>query len=483
MIITHETARHPTLFSAVLSPASLSNGTNCTDGTAASYQAIAITLTLPLWTFLTIYVILILVHYLRSLQYFTLYDRCAAKQAHFRYDFHIVFGRVSSNYNFIDSNVILDLLDNQLVSNMTIQMPGASIFNDQQIFMYRHSRANLRCMSFTIYRRHPIKDVRCVRIAHGCGNPESRLFVYGVGLRDMTNSESKFFPITSVVKYRGTQWALNTTFEPKQELSFSKIGCNCYDPFGTSNWPTYIEILIIVFYAWCSSLCFGSLITIESLQNNVILHMVVVEFIVASTTGVIVFFYLRTIKSHILDEHYDSYLWHTIGALTQALVLVLCFAFWFLATKELGVCVHNSTGWIISSCSCALISSIVLIFTMVFLRIRQNQKDNASLEEYETTLTKTNSKTNIDFITETSPKPLVRPKAPSTQQVNNPALPTALPPRKHGSKNASGSNTAKRTAKRKSPAPRAGSNETLDNLANGSGYLKTKNKNSISQYV
>lgn len=485
----HELARPRALFYV---PQSNQTGTNCTDTTAASYEAIAITLSLPLWSFIIIYLLLLLIHYLRSLQYFTLYDRCTSKQAHFKYDFHILFGRVSSNYTALESNVILDLLDNQLISTMTIQVPGTSIFNDQQIFMYRHSRSNVRCMSFTIYRRHPIKDVRCVRIAHGCSNPESRLFVYGINVRDMTNGESKFFPITSVVKYRGTQWALNTTFEPKQEVSFSKIGCNCYDPFGTSSWPTYVELLIIIFYVWCASLCFGSLISIDSLQNNIILHLVVTEFIVASTTGVIVFFYLRSIKSHVVDEHYDSYLWYTIGVLTTTLVLVLCFAFWFLAVKELGVCIHNSTGWIISSSCCALLMSSVLLVTLIVMNIRRSKRDTTTLEEYENTLTKTNSKTNIDFITETSPKPLVRQKVLLTaNQVSNPPPmpPAALPPRRHNSKsnqakNASGSNTAKRsnTLRKKSPVLK-GSNETLDNATNGSGYLKTKNRNSISQYI
>lgn len=457
----------------------------------ANYEAVAITLSLPLWTFVTFYLVFILIHYLRSIQYFQLYDRCTTKQAHFRYDFHILIGRYSSNYSALESHLTVDLIDNQMIPTMTIQIPGSSIFNDQQVFMYKHSRANVRCVSFTIYRRHPIKDVRCIRVAHGCSNPESRIFVHGVNCRDLTNGESKFFPITSAIKYRGTQWALNTTFEPKQELSFTKLGCSCYDPFGISRWPTYVETLIILFYIWCATLCFGSLIPVDSLNNNIILHIVVITFIVGSTAGAIIAIHLKVIKTHVVDEHYESYTWQVFESLWMSLVFVLCFGFWFLATKQLGYCKGNSIDWIISSSSSALLLNLIVLITLFFMSIRKKQRDSAAFEEHENSMMKTNSKTNIDFIVEVAPTPLnrLRHGQHGTHQGAHQNHQPISPNRRHtsksvGKKSTTSTSLKKTSVKKKSPHTKGNSNETLDNTGNdGSGYLKTKNRNSISQYV
>lgn len=443
-------------------------------------ELVLLTLTIPLWTFLTLYLLLAFIHYLRQSLYFTLYDKCTNKNAHFRYDFHLVVGKYSTNYNKVDSLLVLDLLDNQLISTVTLQLPGTTIFNDNQPFMYRHSRSDLRCVSFTIYRRHPMKDVKCIRIAHGCLNPESRLFVYGLNLVDVTNAENKFFPITSVVKYRGTQWALTSSFEPKNDTNFNKLGCACYDPFSTTNWPTYMELLILIFYIWSTVLCFGSLIQVDSIANSVTLHAVTVSSFVGSSAVVLAFIYLRFIKRHIVNSHYDSPLWCVISHLFLSIVIGLSLVFWALALRQVRACKAASIAWAKSSISSASLLSLLVIVVYYVMQRRRTISDNLALDGLENTLMKSNSRNNIEFVRETGLSCNIFKTQPNPQTV----LPVTVKRSKSSSKQSGGKPNEGGKGQKQSKQKKK-DNETLDNAFNSenSKYIKTKNRNSISQYV
>ena len=433
--------------------------------------------------------------YLRRLQYFKLYDRCTTRNAHFTYEFHIVIGRHTANYGRLDSHLIVDLLDNQLISTMTIQIPGSTIFSENQVFMFRHSRENLRCVRFTIYRRHPIKDVRSVRVAHSCGNLDSRLFVYGINLYDATNGENRFFPITTLVKYRGTQWALNTTFEPKSDTNFVKLGCDCYDPYSLSIWPTHIEMLIFVFYIWCSVLCFGHLISASSIGDNVALHALTITFTSGTSAIVIGFVYLRLIKIHIIDQHYESNMWCLLRWLVITIVIALCLAFWRLALDQTGACSQQSFDWMVSSLCSASLLTVAFSIAYLFVKRKRVLSDSLALEESENNLMKTNSKPGIEFVREGSiglfvHKGLVA--QPNDHQVNaSKKNSSGKSSKTAGSGNSKASASGKRTqtkkknseSKQRKDIKNPNTEDTLENAFANSAYMKTKNRNSISQYV
>lgn len=495
----------------------LTNATTSCDLDDKAYELNTLTLTIPLWTFITFYLLLLLVHYVRRCQYFTLYDRCQPKNAHFRYDFHLVAGRYSSNFSINDSHIIVDLLDNQLVSAITIQVPTTTIYTDNQLLTYRHSRANLRCVNFSIYRRHPIKDVNCIRVAHSCSNPDSRLYIYGINLYDATNAENKFIPVTSVVKNRGTQWALNTTFEPKMDTNFAKMGCDCHDPFGCSSWPTYIEILVLIFYLWSSTLCFGYLIPISAIWGKTGLHALIICFIAGSSAGLFGFLYIRFIKTQAADQHSEPLLWFLLKCFIICIVISLSVVFWALATGQMRNCYDESLKWVTSTVPTALILTLIVFIIYYIFKRRKWASDKSLLEENDQTLIKTNSKTNLEFTQENIPSwccssnqsqpsqaqsQSLQPPPPPTPGQNQQAQQHNLLAKKNNSKSSkasitnnvtqkgstsgkkrSGSSASKKRSTGKQGA--RGNDETLDNaFANSDGvYMKTKNRNSISQYV
>lgn len=482
----------------------------CSEGDlSTAFEPVLITLTLPFWTFITLCLLLLLIHYIRRVQYTSIYDKCNTKNAHFQYNFHIVIGRHTPNYSRLESHLIIDLLDNQSIPTMTIQIPGATLFNDSQILTYRHSRQNLRSVNFTIYRRHPIKDVRCIRVAHNCNNSDSRLFIYGINFYDATNVENKFFPVLSVVKYRGTQWALNTTFESKNDMNFRKLGCDCYDPFSVTNWPTCAEIILIVFYLWCACLCFGSIIPVSAILSSVTLHALTVSFIAGTSTVVIGLVYLRLIKNHIVDSHYESNFWFILQVLVFCLVLALSIAFWSLSSSQLNACRVQSIDWISSCVSSATILTALLLIIYTLLRLRRRKQDNTALEESDNMLLKTNSRPNLEFVREqNSFLSLFQRSTPNATQQQQQLLDskktmqlqkssqTRASTGSGGStatKTSAGSVQTKRSASytkktsagkdRKAPNNNDKKEETLDNAFSSGAYMKTKNRNSISQYV
>lgn len=445
-----------------------------------------ITLTIPVWTFITFYLLLLLIHYLRHIQFINLYDRCTPSTAHFRYDFHLVFGKYTANYNRHESHIILDLLDNQLISTMTIQVPGSTIFNDSQVYMYEHVRKNLRSIKFSIYRRHPIKDVRCIRVAHSCNNLDSRLFIYGVNLYD-SHGENKFFPITSVVKYRGTQWALNTTFEPKQDIDFTKLGCDIYDPFSISSQPTYMEFLVVIFFVWCSVFALSHVLR----STSVTLHALILSSVVGIVVAAIVFVYMRFIKTHTVDLHYETTCWKWIRSCSLVSLVLLSFGFWATSLRWLDDCETSSWMWPVSCVSAAIVLSLILLLVFYILRRRRKSTDTALLNESDSNLMKTNSKANIEFIREDAGS-LFSSNPPA--QNNTPLATVAQKKVNSKSKKTTGSqgsvatkastSTGKKTTSKKKPLNN--NEETLENaFANSEGgtYMKTKNRNSISQYV
>lgn len=461
-----------------------------------AHTYVIITLTFPVWTFITLSLAILLIQYLRRIQYYHLYDKCTPKNAHFRYDFHMVIGRQSLNYNKTESYIIIDLLDKDQVSTMTFQIPGHCAFNDQNVFLYRHSRPNLRCVAFSIYRRHPIKDVKSVRIAHSCGLPDSRLFVHGINLYDASSAEDKFFPISSSVKYRGTQWALNTTFEPKPDGNFTKIGAMCYDPFGISCWPTYFETLLLIFYIWAAVLCFGHLISVQNVLDNIALHALTVIFIVLSSAIFISLIYLRLVKIHIIDQHYNTVYTQVVKFVFITVVFCLSFAFWALTIGQMDECLDVSLRWIYSSLASGFTLTLTLFIAAYIAGRRKVSKDNALLEESEDALIKTASKTNIEY-THESPVGLYPNAAPPSssrsQTVKIPA-----------NKSTGSSNSQKTTggtlmrpqqqpAKAPAPSARAKSkdreqpaqegNQEGTPSESGTKYMKNRNKNSIAQYV
>lgn len=462
--------------------ASLEESKNNTTGdTEYSYSLALICLTLPMWTLIIIYTLLIIIHYVRRVQYYYLYDRCNPSNAHFRYDFNIAIGKHSVNFLKYEALLIIDLLDAQLISSLTIQIPGTTIFNDQLIFMHNHCRKNLRYVRFTIYRRAPIKDVKSVRIAHSCSSQDSRIFVYGINLYDRINGENKFFPISSLVKYRGTQWALNTSFEPKNDLNFKKIGCDCVDPYGVSPWPSYVEIVTIMTFIWCACLSLGYLVPVKLLSNNIPLHSISLAFIVAAMASLISAAHLFGIKRHIDDHHYETFYWYLLKIFMVLLVNIISFSIWIIAFRQLDIGDMGTKKW---AWSCLIAASVLCILTIaiyLMARKRKSSLDETLLNNQDAVLMKTNSKPNMEFTNDLTLGANHRVPTNSNTKRSD----TIKMDEKQTVTHALNRQQSKKKDKKnvvKDPTPE----DNLDNVfaaTQNSRYMKTKNRNSISQYV
>lgn len=454
----------------------------------SSFELVILTLTIPLWTFIILNLLILIIHYVRSLQYFKLYDKCTKKNAHFRYDFQFVVGKYSLNYNCSESHIIIDLLDNQLISVMTIQVPGTTIFNDSSVFMYSHSRHNMRAVSFTIYRKHPIKDVKSIRIAHSCNNPESRLMVHGINCYDATNGENRFFPITSIVKYRGTQWALNTTFEAKNDTSFSKFGCGIYDPFGVTIWPTYLELVYFIFLIWCSVFFFGYLIPVTKF-NSIPLHALVVSAISAALLIISSAIHFRLIKFHIMDQHYEAGPWLFLKIVSMTTILLINLIFWSISLLQINECKELSKDWIQSTLLSSFLLSMVVIFVYLVSCWTKKASDQAILDECESSLMKTNSIPNMQFASDDTKGHSQNPSAPlhnaSKKSVSKSLnmAPKNLPKVNSGSKKSNNIKKNKVIDKKHNKANNVTDDPDNSSLNSETTYMKTKNRNSISQYV
>lgn len=445
------------------------------DGSA--FELVVLTLTLPPWTFLVAYLLLLLVHYLKSIQYFKLYDKCTPSNAHFKYDFKVVVGKQSTNYSRFDSSLIIDLLDNQQVSILTIQVPGSTLFHENQAFAYRFSRQPLRSASFSIYRKHPIRDVRTIRVAHSCHETDSRLVVYGLSMYDSTNKEVKFFPVNSVVKYRGTHWALNTTFEARNDTSFQKLGCEIFDPLQESRMPTCIELVTIAFYIWCSALFFAHWIKEEHTGSMIALHIVTIFAICGLTAATICVAYMMLIKTRINDRFFESNIWFFVKTIVLTLIFAASCTLLGMTYRQVQQCQQQSTRWAVSSLTVATILTIILMIVYTVFAWRKCKHDKGLLVETETNVMKTNSKQNIEFVEESNHFLYANPQniIVKRNQKKTPGSASSKAGNSHQKRQRRGS---------KNSTPKNSNQETLDNAGmTDSAYMKTKNRNSISQYV
>lgn len=455
-------------------------------------QLVILTITLPIWTIVTIYLLILLILYLRSLQYFKYYDKCTPKKAHFTYDFQMVTGKHSSNFNPTDAAVIVDLLDNQSVSMMTIQIPCSTVYMERDFDICCNSMKRLRRVQFTIYRKHPLKEIKSIRIAHSSSNePDSRLLIYGLQINDSTNKEMKFFPITSVVKYRGTHWALNTSFEMSPDSSFSQIGADVYDPYEHPSWPTYQELLYLIFYIWSSVLFFTYLIPPTFIGGKPIYQALVVLLATGLSAAIIGFVYLKTVKSNTLNQDPKLPVWLGISYVYISVMLVLCVAFCVVSFKATFMPDDQIKTWAINATAVSIIltATFVVIF-FVGLKMKSLQ-NSGSLLETDSMLMKTNSKSGLEFVDQLQPIPAPTKPQPTTQQVSNPNPSTTLKkvvikaPKTNSTKSLKQKKKGSDAKLKKddAPAKQRPNDDAIDEKPSEGMYIRTKNRNSISQYV
>lgn len=440
------------------------------------YTLVLIIITFPLWTFFTVATIILLIHYVRGLQHTKLYDKCTERNALFIYHFHIVVGRHSVNYNASDAVLFIDLLDHASVSSVTIQINGYSIYGPQAPFTYKHSRSGLNCVRFSLYRRHPIKDVRSIRAAHNCSNHESRLFVYGMNMFDNTSKENKFFPITTLVKHRTTNWALNTTFEHKSDQNFQTLGAQCHDPFAVSTWPTYMEVFIVLLFVCATSAFLAASISFTGALESVTLHAFVIICLVGPVAAFLVFVYERFIKINVVDEHYATCLWATIKNFYVIIVLILSLTFYVFVAVQIEHCGQPALDWSKSTGWASAILAAGLIALYMWLQKKRIAREELTLQENDTALMKTNSRPQIEF-NDDGPKGMDIMRA------------SPLTTARKGTTNSSNKSLGKKIHKVASKEKRGKVESAKDDdgtdkpFADGSYYMRTKNRNSISQYV
>lgn len=500
-------------------------------------QLVILTLTLPLWTIFTFHLLLLLIIYLRCIKYFNYYDKCNRLNAHFAYDIELVVGRESNNFCINDSLLIFDLLDNHAVSVITIQVASSSVFLESEVLSSFScaSNENLRKICFTIYRKQPFKEIKSIRAAHTCNAEDSRLYIYGLRIHDRTNKDVKFFPITSIVRNRSTQWALNTTFEADSGSSFAKMGAELHDPYEHSTWPTYIEILNLLFVTWSFVFYMAYLMPI-SLLGQWLVHSLVVYVIGALGIIVISLIYLLAIKANTYNQNnVNGKLPGYISNGFKLLIICLSLTFGVLTLKsEQFVSENEAFEWIASSILANSSLTITIIIIYISARIINIRQCNKLLRIRDNELARTNSKPDLftGFVNVNRARAILALKAKqdqhlqqkqaSSQQITTTITgrmtkssskqqsgskqqqyPIKSPRRKHshhnqqqqqqqGNSSSKGkSTTATTSAAMKVQKNAANFNEPIeskDNLDNDKPsadnlYIKTKNRNSISQYV
>lgn len=447
-------------------------------------QIVDLVLTLPFWTIITIYLLIWLVRYLRSIQYPKFYDKCAPKRAHFGYEFLVVVGKQSVNFNPIDANIILDLLDSHSISLITIQLPCSSLFKDNDAIPCSSWNGSIYKISFIMYRRHPIKEIKYIRIAHSSCEVDSRILIYGVQIQDFTTRETKFYPVNTVIRHRGTSQALTTAYDMKPDSSFNQIGANLYDPMDHPTLPTYVDLLCILIYVWTSVFFFTYLIPMDAVGSSHASQGAMVFLISGSSSIIISFVYIRIIKRNMADPNHETSIWTTVYYVFIFLILSVCISLCILASKVLGLDNSQKVLWEINSVSVGLILSLLFVLAFYLGMKFILMKSKALLTETEANLMKTNSKTGIEFTN----KPLFH-SLKVTQGQSQPQNSLSKKQVYKTAKSVSESKGRKRTtpAKSKREDPKKDDakkdDDTLEDPKSETMYIKTKNRNSISQYI
>lgn len=504
-------------------------------------QLVILVLTLPLWTLATIYLLLLLIIYLKSLLYFKFYDRCDKSTWHFRYDIELIVGKESHNFIRNDSGIIFDLLDNHQVSIMTIQVPNSTVFRDNQLLSLCKWACSprLKKVSFSVFRKGPLKEIKAIRVAHSSSDQEARLLIYGLKFHDVTNNEVRFFPINSIVRHRSTQWALNTSFELNNNIDFGKMGADIYDPFYHSTWPTYFELLMLLFFIWSSVFFFAYVISTSSFGAWE-LHSLVVFTCSFSSASFIGLTYLLLIKqraqrdntmqldnnniNNINHSSWSAMVWPIIGFVYKVCIILLSFGFVMHSLGQRNLTDTNTILWIKSSLAAGLVLSFIIILIYIICRFVKIHRDRRLLSTRDDDLMKTNSKPNL-FDPTLAPKKVLG-NTFMFKQVGSLPVQTTKKPSKDGSKGSTSEQNkdnspnakAKRTRSdqqrlhhhhhqkrsrsqqkksnqdkndvndndKKGPTPvKSGSQDNLEtgNPMSDNMYIKTKNRNSISQYI
>lgn len=446
-----------------------------------SDQLVLLTITLPLWSIGTIYLLILLICYLRSILYFRFYDKCTNKNAHFRYDFTAIFGKYSNNFNPVDANVMIDLLDNQSISVMTIQVPVSTILSDKDAYLCRRSTAHLQRVVFSVYRKNPLKEVKSIRVAHSSPESDAKIIIYGLQIKDSANKETKFFPITSVVRHRGSHWALNTTFESKIDTGFNKMGVDQYDMFEHAVWPTSQEIVYLLLYIWSSVFFFAYLISIETVGSQVT-HGVTIFITSCVTAFIIGFVYLKIIKPNANDSTPESNTWQYISLFYIDLIVIISVVFCVFASKISQY--RDPYHWIINTTvvSLTLTSLIILIF-VIALNLR-SIKNRSVLRETDAGLMKAGSGLAADFVdTPNNPAPKAIPQPLDQNSANSQSAKKAITKSIKTSSAKGSRNKKKSPMKTKREKKAAIEDDAIDSNKSEGMYIKTKNRNSISQYV
>lgn len=479
---------------------------------------------LPIWTFGFGLFFIVFARYLKNKLMFTYYDNCNKRNAHFKYFIEVMVGPHTRSYQQKETSLILDFFDNSMSNIMTIQIFGRTIFRTNKNFLTRSNpRENLYLIKFVIYKKTPLKEIKCLKIAHTCGKPEALIFVYGVDLFDATNGERHFFPIPGPVKYRATHWAQASTYGQRNESNFRKLGCDSYDQLDLTPHLNYLDMLFLAYllYGFIFMLCLY--IHIE-LINSLIAHIILIGIISLCTVAITAYLYWRFIKSHVQNRNNQTYRW-TLGRLfALGLILSSAFACWLIVYRKLiQLCLSEVKRFLPTPLWCSLIVTVILALIYYYFWRRKMKSDQIICEALETeTLRSMKGKTsdnNADKLSVGSDQSTTIAKSPIKIDVNRQAASkqqiitdnhklveilknvVATDPKPIKSAPAlretvktvttQTANVGKRTTKsnkrKQSPNNRKEDffNEAIDRAySSGSEtYVKTRNPNSISQYV
>jgi len=217
---------------------------------------------------------------------------------------------------------------------------------------------------------------------------------------------------------------------------------------------------------------------------------------VAVTAIIICFVHLFFIKSHIVDLHYDSCFCESLEWLDIILVTLVSAALWTLTAYRVSKCWEASRYWVTGTTIVAVSLSVMVLLIDVIFQTVKHYADRRSLEETDAALAKTNSKSQLEFLDEPQPTGFLCCGG-TTRPVRTNLPPASAEPPKTGKTSKSTSSAAKAApspgkpttggSRSKEPANKpketTGTKKDDDSEAAHGRYIKTRNRNSISQYV
>lgn len=403
-----------------------------------SYLSIILTV-IPLWVVTTIFIILLLLYFHRSLRATKVYDNCTKRNANYLYHIEIRTGDTSTTYNKRRTTLSLDMFDDCQTTLARVAVPGYLIFgrkespipaiDDDRFF-------ELRITRFWLYRASRFKRISTIRVTHNCSEPDARIMVYGVEIRSSEPSRYKiFFPVMNFISSYGSTMKPNACFDLEPNTSISALGGSQVESISLNPKLSWLDLTLIIHIAISITFCLSTVEFISDLDDDNLVALYegllsgFIAFATALTLGLALKYLIK--KNYSLKIGTGS--WAIIYYGFLLISLLVSIALWIYTAIHIHhyVCPLHYQSWLTTlgvafSLEAVLGGIVFTIFCTVGL-IYQKTYEPLIVQEESTSHLERSSRERIQSIQ----SKIIGPSAPNskTQVTTNwPILPGASPP-------------------------------------------------------